>query len=250
MQSLEESISNSMHRKKRSFLSKDLPQHVVLNILIRLPVKSLIRFKCICKSWYFSITNSNFITNHLNQAKLYNNSNNGYVLYIQNWAVNKGYLLCTDMCNSDGTLSSVSRFVLPCNDFGRVGYCNGLICIALYNNRTIYLWNPSIRKFKMVTGTSLSFNITPSNFSYGFAYHSQKNDYKIARIVGSQWQNVIKADVYTLSTDMWRMVEVSLESFRSFGHYDYMCDALTIQAPFVNGALHWTIQSNHRFWYL
>ena len=152
MQSLEESISNSMHRKKQSFLSKDLPHDVVLNILIGLPVKSLIRFRCICKFWYLSITNSNFITN---QAKLYNNTNNGYVLYIQEWAINKRYLLCTDICNSDG-----------------------LICIALYNNRTIYLWNPSIRKFKMVTGTSLSFNITPSVFSYayGFAYHSQKND--------------------------------------------------------------------------
>ena len=44
--------------------------------------------------------------------------------------------------------------------------------------------------------------------------------------------------------------EVSLESFRSFRPNDSICEPLVMQVPIVNGALHWTIRSNHRFLYL
>ena len=72
MQRLEE-LESEPPRKTPSFSSKDLPHDVVLNILTRLPVKLLIRFWCVCKSWYFAISNPNFI-NHLNQPKTYNNN--------------------------------------------------------------------------------------------------------------------------------------------------------------------------------
>ena len=42
-----------------------LPDDIVLNILSRLPVKSLLRFRCVCKTWVSSITTPNFISTHL-----------------------------------------------------------------------------------------------------------------------------------------------------------------------------------------
>ena len=150
MQRLEEPESEPP-RKTPSFPSKDLPHDVVLNILILLPVKSLIRFRCVCKSWYFSISNPNFISNHLNQPKTYNNNNNSYVLYLTANIVgnqyHQDYLFCMAIGKSDGKLSSISRFKIPSITVDIVNYCNGLVCVAeCYGPPIIYLWNPYIRK--------------------------------------------------------------------------------------------------------
>ncbi|KAL0008033.1 hypothetical protein SO802_009535 [Lithocarpus litseifolius] len=49
-----------------------LPYDIIPSILRRLPVKSVIKFKCVSKSLDSSITSSDFIYTHLNQ----NNNNN------------------------------------------------------------------------------------------------------------------------------------------------------------------------------
>ena len=158
------------------------------------------------------------------------------------------YLLCTAICNSDATLSSISRFVIPFVTFRIVGYCNSLICGTVCYGRTIYLWNPSIGKCKTLMGTSLPVKAADTfKSALGFAYHSESDDYKILRIVGWLKQNVIEAEVYTLSTDMWRRAEVSLESLRRFGADNSIFTRLGGQPQFVNGALHWSIGTNDQF---
>uniref|UniRef100_A0A2N9GW05 F-box domain-containing protein n=1 Tax=Fagus sylvatica TaxID=28930 RepID=A0A2N9GW05_FAGSY len=50
-------------------MNEILPEDVVIQILVCLPVISLLRFKCICKSWNGLITHQNFITKHLLHKK-------------------------------------------------------------------------------------------------------------------------------------------------------------------------------------
>ena len=40
------------------------------------------------------------------------------------------YLFCMAIGNSDGKLSSISRFKIPSITVDIVGYCNGLVCVA------------------------------------------------------------------------------------------------------------------------
>uniref|UniRef100_A0A2N9E3E7 Uncharacterized protein n=1 Tax=Fagus sylvatica TaxID=28930 RepID=A0A2N9E3E7_FAGSY len=47
--------------------------------------------------------------------------------------------------------------------------------------------------------------------AHGLAYHSQKNDFKILRIVFQRSLADTSAEVYTLSTDSWRRVVISME---------------------------------------
>jgi F-box interacting protein len=142
--------------------------------------------------------------------------------------------MCTVVCNSDKTLSHVSRFQIPFSHVRIVDFCNGIFCMYNYNNNNIvYLWNPSTRKFKMLDYTRFCFSFTSGFVSLGFAYHSQNNDFKILRIVsfkrilGEQLRRTVLAEVYTLSTDSWRKVVISKIEF--------------IAEPthlFFNGALH------------
>ena len=54
-----EVVISTMKRKNH------VHDHIVLDILARLPVKSIIKFRCVCKAWYSSITEPYFIFTHL-----------------------------------------------------------------------------------------------------------------------------------------------------------------------------------------
>lgn len=57
----------------------------------------------------------------------------------------------------------------------------------------------------MLDGTSISY----TRIALGLAYHSENNDFKILRI-GEKLEPA-EAEVYTLSTDSWRRVVISME---------------------------------------
>ncbi|KAK4722098.1 hypothetical protein R3W88_012331 [Solanum pinnatisectum] len=43
------------------------PENMVVDILSRLPVESLLRFKCVCKHWYGLIKSASFKEKHFHQ---------------------------------------------------------------------------------------------------------------------------------------------------------------------------------------
>ena len=234
-------MSDSQPRRKPKQLS--FPDDVVYDILTRVPVKSVIRFRCVSKSCNSIITNPIFITTHLDRAKSlsHNNNNNGYLLYIPR-ATNSSLRneLCIDVCNSDHTVSHVSRFQIPFSLVRIFGFCNGIICLYSSLNLIIYLWNPSIKKFKICDGTNLT-RRRPA-VTVGLAYHSQNNDFKILRIQRSNG-TLYEAEVYTLSTDSWRKVVISVDSLS--GSIDRIIESPCL---FFNGALHTIACSrDHKF---
>nr|KJB74135.1 hypothetical protein B456_011G277100 [Gossypium raimondii] len=48
----------------------ELPEALVIEILSKLPVKSLTRFNCVCKYWCSSIQTPHFISNNLENNNL------------------------------------------------------------------------------------------------------------------------------------------------------------------------------------
>ncbi|CAN6684848.1 unnamed protein product [Malus baccata var. baccata] len=76
------------------------PEEIVHQILLRLPVKSLMRFSVVCKSWSFGTKSSAFIFNHLISCRraiqLNNeNPNEGGLLIVQSYDPTP-YSLCWD----------------------------------------------------------------------------------------------------------------------------------------------------------
>ncbi|XP_030924560.1 F-box/kelch-repeat protein At3g23880-like [Quercus lobata] len=224
-------------------LSHRLPDDLVYDILTRLPVKSLIRFRCVSRSWYCTITDSDFITKHLERANLLSN---GCLLCNPHriGQYSSCDYLCTFVCNTDRTSTEISRFEFPSYDEYLVGFSNGIICLANYAvefSHVLYLWNPSIRKFKRLLATPL---IGPcDNAAFGFGYHLQNNDYKILRFVFFRTYRRVKvppaeAEIYTLSTDSWRRVVISVESFCGTGSNESVDFIESSICLFFNGALH------------
>ncbi|KAK4595536.1 hypothetical protein RGQ29_013850 [Quercus rubra] len=224
----------------------DIPDDIVLNILTRLPVKSVIRFRCVCKPWNSSITSSYFISTHLNNfahahdTDTDNDNGDGYIIHMP---------LHTRVMNSsssnrpvctvalDRTFDRIFEieipFDLPSGFSKIVGSCNGLLCLATSID-VIYLWNPSARKFKRLPDSCLG-NL--GVVTLGFAYHLENDDYKVLRISCCPWIRPNVPDdieVYSLSSDSWRRVGMSLRAnVKAFDN------SFLLPTPLVSGALHW-----------
>ena len=224
--------------------NRDLPEEIMLVILTRLPVKSLLRFRCICKSWYSSIANPNFISTHFN--------NNHHDAYTQARVPNVSFFhshsheVCT--LASNRTFETIFEFRIPFtfhSSFPRIlGSCNGILCFSdffMSACNDIYLLNPrpNIRKFKRLPDTCLT---QLSNLAHGFGYDSLNNDYEVVRISLTRAEPMLppEAEVYSLSSDSWKRIGVGFSwrpiDFRSLRFNNYLT------FPFVSEQVHWLIE--------
>ena len=148
------------------------------------------------------------------------------------------YELCM-VVYQDQTLTEISRFDIPFTHISILGFCNGMFFFHKYRTQILYLWNPSIRKYKML---SPHFTGRYNDVVQGLAYHSQNNDFKILKIAFQRSVTGIFAllMVYTMSTDSWRRVVVSLDSEPNIG----LIHHIDTQPLFLNGALHFMVYSN------
>lgn len=201
-----------------------------MNILSRLPVKSLVRFKAVCKPWFDFITSPHFIKLHL-----------------KNPIASHNLLILSDPCDADVSEFSLLAhnddipdadhvfvkiplpFQLDPDDVVRVfDSCNGLVCLGLNFLTAVLLWNPATRQFRFVPLPEMrTFGPLPA---VGLGYVEDGSDYKIVRISQDfKLSEKMVVWVYTMSLDSWKKLDLSLV---------YM--QLQCRAPvMVNGILHW-----------
>ncbi|GMI79444.1 hypothetical protein like AT3G06240 [Hibiscus trionum] len=216
-------------------MSDYMPEEVILKILNRLPVKSLLRFRSVCKSWNSLISHPSFISAHL-QASLSNN-NTPFLLI---WSIERGidrgrdnYSLHYD---NDG-FGKFRQLRFPLFDgvsgSSVVGSCNGLICLQLYtpgDGLKFVLWNPLIQKY--ISLPRLTF-FEADDLGIGFGFDSRTNDYKLI-IVGfmGDYGSVANLYLFSLNQNCWKEVTAILPNYSFEPLYRR-------QLPFANGAVHW-----------
>ncbi|XP_004305860.1 PREDICTED: F-box/kelch-repeat protein At3g23880-like [Fragaria vesca subsp. vesca] len=126
-------------------------QDVIEEILPRLPVKSLLRFRCVCKSWRALISASLFAKKHLGHATVtsrlqilefgsgeYEPGSN-----VANLKVASRQLDVPRWCSADVHFVSLAQ--ASTRTIRIVGSCNGLICLQV-SRGLFLLWNPCTKK--------------------------------------------------------------------------------------------------------
>ncbi|XP_074324238.1 F-box protein CPR1-like [Apium graveolens] len=220
-------ISSRSKNSKKSSSSKKrygielLPEELMLKIFVLLPVVTLLRCKSVCKSWLSIILNPQFVETHLIESRKR-----------QPLSILK---LLGDQFYIDTDHKTSSHLQLP-EHFtvvtGSVLCCNGLVCLANLECDTIYLWNPMIRKFKILP--TPKFKPTPvartfhfCSFKLGFGYDGFCNDYKIVRIVlytayarykTRDFVYSVHVEMYSANEDSWKEIEIP-ESIKFFKFY-------------------------------
>ncbi|XP_057950711.1 F-box/kelch-repeat protein At3g23880-like [Malania oleifera] len=211
----------------------DIPEDLIKNVLQRLPVKSLLRFQCVCKSWCAMLKNPSFITDHFHFSSNHND-NKRNVLWISRCYYSRGTCYCISI-NPPHMMVPV-EFPLKGGGISTriVGHWNGIICAhtSIWNyggdlnpmSRRYFLWNPTTREYKVLP---LPQYLTHDSRCYGpgFGFDSKTNDYKIVKFVNC-YSEPCKAEVYSLRSDTWREIQAPPVCFEKYvlKYYDRNID--------------------------
>ncbi|KAL6216401.1 hypothetical protein ACLB2K_009624 [Fragaria x ananassa] len=188
-------------------MARELPQDFIENnILTRLPVKSLIRFTSVSKSWRSVILyNPRFA-----KSQFESSSKTRRVLVSSNDSPELKSLDLESPWFGHNSFSS-RKLHFPfeqqpaCCNF--LGSSNGLVFVSLDNR--FYIWNPSTRFFKKLPGIGYPSDESTVPMYYGAGYLSATDNYKvlIAYMLDSQEEekSVEAVHVLSLKSLIWRM---------------------------------------------
>ncbi|XP_021743843.1 F-box protein CPR30-like [Chenopodium quinoa] len=220
---------------------------LLINILLRLPVKTLVICICTCRTLQSFITSPNFIAAYTNKSK-----QNSFVFLKYHTdsfgknikRVNEYFWLHPD--NNSLNVKDFKGKNLPMKCYGSyfykiVGCCNGVICLTCNSSATsyiIYLWNPSIRKYIHVPDPNVMYKTHGrfNNVCLGFGFNELANDYKIIRVVYIHRIDLFEevpvlVEVYSVSARSWRYIENSSPN--------HLLQMQQCTQCFFKGAIHW-----------
>ncbi|KAK1406575.1 hypothetical protein QVD17_42011 [Tagetes erecta] len=198
-------------------MSDNLPLEMQLEIMKKLPIKSLIQFRSVSKTWKHQIDSSDFISH-------YNGNNNLLITYDPPGYLNPYYVSIAD----DHTFPqhkvslNVPLLVNLLECCCIIGSSHGLLCLGgfyyhitsdCYPSRVdmVVLWNMSIRKTIPIVVPNKEVGMTYGSV-VGFGVCRATTDPKIVKIryianesdldsiTSIPWQ----VEVFTLSTGAWR----------------------------------------------
>jgi F-box interacting protein len=213
-------------------MSNRLPRDLWTEILVCLPVKSLLRFRCVCKSWKSLISTPTFISMHTQHGE--STGNYTHLLhcdrrYEERWSQYQ-------LLHIDASFSEFQELAYPPQIRDRdyqVLDCKGLILFTTSNSlESLILWNPATR-MPMLTLPQACIYVPihrSKYFVYGFGFDHTSNDYKVLRMAFGTYI-FPRAQLYKLRTGAW-------ETFRIADDFQYSIVEGNSQA-LVNGASHW-----------
>ncbi|XP_039005094.1 F-box/kelch-repeat protein At3g23880-like [Hibiscus syriacus] len=199
-----------------------VPEMLKFEILSKLPVKSLTRFKLVCRDWSSSFHTKLFITKH-HQNNLRNNHLN-LLLKRSHGNTHDDIYYFSQLSTEKGQNFSVNHNIrLPFfeNNFYApliYGPCNGLLC--LHEFAKVALWNPSTRELKTLSQSSVqrppNLGYTAFGLCFGFGYDPQTDDYKIVRfvvnyVVDDGYEDSTQVELYSLKSDSMTEIVVPYE---------------------------------------
>ncbi|XP_049359976.1 putative F-box protein At1g50870 [Solanum verrucosum] len=151
---------------------------VATEIMSRLPVRSLLQFKCVSKLWMTLISDPYFSKKHLNHAR-----------------------------NDVQRIEHVQKLDFPCNDkpwrYSLYCCCNGMALMGFCNypdkHFQLLLWNPSTRESMVLPDPK----ILPKDYcTWGLGYDSASDDYKILKIDDKSCSEIL-----ALKSASWRLLD-------------------------------------------
>ncbi|XP_059299085.1 F-box/kelch-repeat protein At3g23880-like [Lycium ferocissimum] len=216
-------------------------------LLIRLPVRSLLRFKCVCKSWHDLIKSPDFIKKH------FSSKSSRPRLCICKFGVNY---------TPQPPLRAINLFLFPekiiagivpsrqsifrwehVSDFRAIyGPVNGLFLLQkgffLCNVRFAW-WNPATKECRIIPMVSFELQrfFDERDNVVGIGYDAVSQDYKVLSLrtyMNDEKRKVhpkVFAAIYSLKNDSWKHIEPN------FPYNSSLCESLG--CTHLNGVYYW-----------
>ncbi|KAM0029296.1 putative F-box domain-containing protein [Helianthus debilis subsp. tardiflorus] len=176
-----------------------LPKNLILDVLSRLPVKTIIHCKCVCKKWRDLVSDPYFVQIHLSRSR--------QCLMIQEGKTSDlpGNLEWVEIEHDN-----VDPVKTLDHDSFPVGSVNGLICCCRPYDDSIHIFNPVLEEDVLLPKPESKIE---GCMRYGFGV-SMDGEYKVI-LRGRREPNYspyeYEVRVYTLGTDQWRVLGQTLD---------------------------------------
>ncbi|RHN46105.1 putative F-box domain-containing protein [Medicago truncatula] len=222
-----------------------LPGELIVEVLSFLPVKSLMRLKCVSKSWKYLISEPSFAKLHLNRttqdAVSTIVSNNIY----SRTGTEMSFTVFRLLENPPIIINLPRDPYYPLNDKAFryiVGSCNGLLCLfggtgyrednGGYRENWLRFWNPATRIIseKFHGDDGLGF---PCNYTFG--YDNSTETYKVVYFT----RKTTNVRVFSLGVNVWRNIQDS----HMIHHHRQM------KVMHVRGSVNWLAIHNYISYY-
>ncbi|XP_058725771.1 F-box/kelch-repeat protein At3g23880-like [Vicia villosa] len=216
-----------------------LPDELIAEVLSLLKPKSVMRFKCVSKSWNSLISDPFFINMHLIKSSRSPN----IILFPDDFPTTSSIALLNPLLDDNPSINHFpkeSKYKLMKWYCHVIGSCNGLTCLVnslpVVNSprkNEFYLWNPSTR---WVSKKPVSFLHSYQKFNFSFGYDSLTNKYKVLAF----HPNDVR--ILALGDNIWRNIQSSptpLHEYSSFSHANH--------GVYLNNSLNWfALRDNKR----
>ncbi|XP_059645933.1 F-box protein CPR1-like [Cornus florida] len=215
-----------------------LPPDVIADIVSRLVVKLLLRFRCVSKWWCALIDSPAFIKSHLNRSI---ETNNHRSLFLKD----SGATIDLESLEFDNPINWDDYFGAE-----MIGCCNGLLGFLSIDDHIVLL-NPSTRKRQKLPFTPVEVPREPRcpcpddgrvercfcpNTAYDFGCDSVNDDYKVVRITqlydkddNDSFDSIVT--IYSLKSNSWRRIQ----------DFPYYFLHNRPDAALASGAFHWVV---------
>jgi F-box interacting protein len=215
-----------------------VPHDLIIQILLRLPVKSLIRFKCVRKSWLIIVSDTHFANLHFEIIA----SHSRRILFISTPDLETRSIDFEASIRDDSASTSPSlHFLRPHPQYYFLGEikcsCRGFIFLHL--SAEMYLWNPSTQVHKQIPLSPIDSKFGVNFcYLYGFGYDQSKDDYLVVsmscdRNLGYNLDDdyYSRLKFFSLRDNTWSEIEGT--HFPYMNVFDY-----SMVGSLFNGAIH------------
>ncbi|XP_058741963.1 F-box/kelch-repeat protein At3g23880-like [Vicia villosa] len=239
-----------------------LHDELIAEILSILPVKSLLQFKCVCKSWKTLISDSAFIKLHLKRSATQipmfaiildrlkitpgESPDGNDDEYEENFSVFP-YPTRSLLDNSSITLFDDPYYDVENKECSNVfASCNGLFLLASviftgpHKKYSFQLWNPATKTISKKFGYFCA--IQYQSFTFGLGFDDSTDTYKVvvaSRYIGNQLKSNVR--VLSFGDDVWR----SIESFPVVPLPFELNNYNIHDGVYVSGAVNWLAIRNN-----
>ncbi|RID78135.1 hypothetical protein BRARA_A00989 [Brassica rapa] len=197
----------------------DLPHDLEIEILARVPTKSLAKLHTTCKRWYALFKDPKFVMKNNNLRK----SSSKEVMLLLDYRV---YSISVDRVHNsiDASMEFTGRLkrLQDSKDvkLSRIWHCNGLVLCCRKDIKSLVVWNPCTGETRSIKPSK--FYRRTDNYAFGCG-NSSCHDYKILRCssYGTNCvdfhqvvQVVLNFEMYEFSTDSWRVLDGVTDRWR------------------------------------
>ncbi|KNA17304.1 hypothetical protein SOVF_081210 [Spinacia oleracea] len=219
--------------------SKMLPEDLIVEVFLRLPAKSVGRFRCVSNRWNYLLTQPQFVKSHLNLTKQHPTTEESLILISHDPMNSYSTQLNNDHHLFDKMICFATKLTFEDHRFypsdSLYGSCDGLILNLDYNRKKLFLINPTTREIKELSSLPYAVDHFLCFTMYGLGYDSISDDYRVIMI--SHYVPGIKFcynekffNVYSVGNGTWKRVDSSLY------HHTITYPAAGV---FVDGSIHW-----------